>query len=59
LHFGWCQLFIVNLGLEERGAAAATNLTFILNMVIADALVRYLQTTEFDGMVFWYDKTVF
>jgi len=41
LHFGWCSLFITRLGLRERGVAAATNITYILNMIIADCWVRY------------------
>lgn len=47
------------MGLRERGAAAATNITYILNMIIADVIVRMKQKTTFEDMVFWYDKTIF
>lgn len=46
------------MGLRENGAAAATNITYILNMVIADGVIRYKQNTTFKDMVFFYDKTV-
>jgi multidrug resistance protein, MATE family len=58
LHFGWCQLFIINLGMRERGAAAATNITYILNMLISDAVIRWKKDDWFQDMVFWYDMTV-
>ena len=47
------------MGMRETGAAIATNITYILNMVIADGIIRYKQNAEFADMVFWYDKTVF
>ena len=40
IHLGWCNLFIVKLGMREYGAAIATNITYILNMVISDILLR-------------------
>jgi Na+-driven multidrug efflux pump len=46
------------MGMRERGAALATNLTYISNMVIADLVIRYKAKTTFQDMVFWYDKTV-
>ena len=33
-HFFWCWLFITHLGWREAGAALATNITYIGNMVI-------------------------
>jgi len=51
-------LFIVKLEMRERGAAAATNLTYILNMVISDAIIRYKKDEWFKDMVFFYDYTV-
>ena len=33
LHFGWCELFIIHFGMREVGAALATNITYILNMM--------------------------
>ena len=36
LHFFWCWLFIVHLGWKETGAALASNITYIGNMVILD-----------------------
>lgn len=59
LHFGWCQLFITKLNLREYGAALATNITYILNMIIADIWIRILSDTEFKNMIFCYDKTMF
>lgn len=44
--------------MRERGAAAATNLTYILNMVISDAIIRYKKDEWFKDMVFFYDYTV-
>ena len=35
-HFFWCWLFITHLGWREAGAALATNITYIGNMVICD-----------------------
>ena len=58
LHFLWCYIFIQKMGLRERGAAAATNITYILNMIIADVIIRMKQNTTFEGMVFFYDKSV-
>jgi len=43
LHFGWCQLFITHLDMEEKGAAIATNITYILNMLIADIWIRMIK----------------
>ena len=59
LHFYWCHLFIVKYDMRERGAAAATNITYILNMVIADVWIRFKKNTDFKDMVFWYDSSVF
>ena len=35
-HFLWCWLFIVRLDMKETGAALATNITYIANMIICD-----------------------
>jgi len=45
--------------MEEVGAAIATNITYILNMLIADIWIRLNQNGEFEDMVFFYDTTVF
>jgi len=58
LHFYWCHLFIVEYDMREKGAAAATNITYILNMIIADVWIRLKSKTDFKDMVFWYDSTV-
>ena len=58
LHFFWCQYFITNLGLREVGAAYATNITYILNMVLSDLWIRCKQD-DFKDMIFWYDKTCY
>ena len=41
LHFLWCYIFIVALNLREVGAAIATNITYILNMVLLDAICHF------------------
>ena len=38
LHFLWCYLFISVWGGREVGAAMATNITYILNMIIVDII---------------------
>jgi len=58
LHFGWCHLFVKRMGMREVGAALATNITYILNMIVADIWIRMLKDGEFQDMVFWYDKTM-
>jgi len=45
--------------MREKGAALATNITYILNMVIADICVRYWKDKMFPDMVFFYDLSVF
>ena len=35
-HFFWCWLFITHLGMKEGGAALATNITYIANMIVCD-----------------------
>jgi len=57
LHFFWCNLFIVSMGKRERGAAAATNITYILNMVLTDIWIRWKKNSDFKDMVFWYDSS--
>lgn len=59
LHFGWCHLFIIKLGWREVGAAIATNITYILNMVITDAWIRYGKDTKYKHMIFFYDHTCY
>jgi MATE family multidrug resistance protein len=44
--------------MRETGAAIATNLTYILNMIIADVCIRMKKDGEFKNMVFFYDKSV-
>ena len=57
LHFFWCRHFIINLGMRETGAAIATNITYILNLVVSDFWIRCNQNTDFKDMIFWYDKS--
>ena len=59
LHFIWCLTFIRWLNMKEVGAAIATNLTYILNMVIADVWIRFRANTEFEHMIFFYDSSIF
>ena len=56
LHFVWCQYFISHKGLREVGAAIATNITYILNMLLSDIWIRVKQN-DYKDMIFWYDKT--
>jgi MATE family multidrug resistance protein len=44
--------------LRETGAAIALNITYILNMIIADSVIRYKKNTDFKDMIFWFDKTI-
>ena len=59
LHVIWCIIFIKKMGMRETGAALATNITYILNMLIADFVIRYKSKDTFKDMVFWYDTSVF
>ena len=45
--------------MRDTGAAIATNITYILNMVISDFLIRVKANDWFKDMVFWYDKTCY
>jgi Na+-driven multidrug efflux pump len=40
LHLLWCYIFIQVCGLREYGAAIATNITYILNMILCDELLK-------------------
>ena len=40
-HFLWCYLFIVVMDGREIGAAMATNITYILNMVLIDTICHF------------------
>ena len=55
LHFGLCHLCILKLDMRERGAATATNITYILNMIMTDFWIRYKRNEDFPDMIFWYD----
>ena len=44
--------------LRETGAAIATNITWIANMIISDALIRYNKERDYKHMIFFYDLTV-
>lgn len=45
--------------MRETGAAIATNITYILNMVLSDIWIRYRKDIEFKDMIFWYDRTCY
>lgn len=45
--------------MREKGAALATNITWIANMVISDTIIRIRKDKDYEYMVFWYNKTVF
>ena len=59
LHFGWCQIFIIKMDGREKGAALATNITYILNMIIADTWIRYKSESDFEHMIFWFDESCY
>ena len=59
MHFGFCHVFILKLGMRESGAAAATNITYILNMIICDIWLRVIGDKEFPDMIFWYNRQSF
>lgn len=44
--------------MREVGAALATNITYILNMIIADIWIRLLKDGEFKGMIFFYNSSM-
>jgi len=45
--------------MRERGAALATNITWIANMVISDVIIRWRKDSDYEHMVFWYNRTIF
>lgn len=47
LHFLWCYLFITKMGMRETGAAIATNITWIANMVISDFIIRWRKDKDY------------
>ena len=47
------------MGLAEYGMAIATDITYILNMIIADIWLRIQRNTEFEQMIFFYDSSTF
>ena len=59
LHLGWCHLFIFKAGMRQDGAAAATNITYILNLIITDIWIRLKKNKDFPDMVFWYDNSMY
>jgi len=59
LHFFWCWLFIWNWDMKEKGAAFATNITWILNMLLTDIIVRYKMDSDFKNMIKFYEMSVF
>ena len=44
--------------MREVGAAIATNITWVGNMVISDSLIRYNKDRDYKDMIFFYDLTV-
>jgi MATE family multidrug resistance protein len=47
------------MGLREYGAAAATNITYLLNMIIADLWIKASSKDTFEHMVFMPGRHVF
>ena len=44
--------------MREKGAAIATNITWIGNMAISDFIIRWRKDKDYQHMVFWYNLTV-
>ncbi|CDW80600.1 na+-driven multidrug efflux pump [Stylonychia lemnae] len=47
LHFGWCHLFISVYEWSVFGAALATNITYLLNLIIIDHVLAKSQKFQF------------
>jgi multidrug resistance protein, MATE family len=45
--------------MREKGAAIATNITWVANMVISDIIIRYRKDKDYPHMVFWYNMSIF
>jgi MATE family multidrug resistance protein len=45
--------------MREVGAAIATNITYILNMVLSDIWIRCKKDVDYKDIVFWYDKSCY
>jgi multidrug resistance protein, MATE family len=45
--------------MREVGAALATNITYILNMILSDLWIRCKSETVYKDMIFWYDRTCY
>ena len=45
--------------MRQDGAAAATNITYILNLIITDIWIRLKKNKDFPDMVFWYDNSMY
>ena len=59
MHIGCCELFVKNLAMRETGTAIATNITYFLNMIIMDSLLRLEKESETKDMIFFYDSSIF
>jgi len=57
IHLIICWLFVVKLGMREWGAALATDITYILNMLIIDSICYF--TPRFKESWILPDKRVF
>lgn len=45
--------------MRQVGAAIATNITYILNMIIADLWIRWRKDSDYEHMIFCYDRTCY
>lgn len=55
LHILWCWLFISRLGLNEYGAAIATNITYVGNMIVSDIWIGRLEQFKVSWIA--YDRS--
>lgn len=47
------------MDMREYGAALAMNITYVSNMIIADAVILRRKDTEFKDMVISYERSIF
>ena len=45
--------------MRQVGAAIATNITYILNMIITDLWIRWRKDSDYEHMIFCYDRTCY
>lgn len=59
IHIFSCEILVKQLELRETGTAIATTITYFLNMLILDLLLRLDSKSEIKDMIFFYDSSIF